>query len=95
MVTRVKNTPIGVVYEDGEIVGLNAGKTKTPFGIVVYQKNDDRSKVAIGSSDPQDFLESVLHTATIRKGTCGQNSRVHIYHNWQYTGGLASTKTSL
>lgn len=28
MVTRVKNTPIGVVYEDDEVVGLKAGKGK-------------------------------------------------------------------
>lgn len=39
MVTRVKNTPIGVVYEDGEIVGLNAGKRDLP--VVTYTTNPD------------------------------------------------------
>lgn len=68
------------------------GKLTAPLGVCVYQKNDDRSKVAVGSSDAQDFVETVLHTAKIPGGLCGPNSRVHIYHNWRYTGGAASTK---
>ena len=39
MVTRVKNTPIGVVYEDGEIVGLKAGKREVP--VVTYATSPD------------------------------------------------------
>lgn len=72
--------------------GVGIGKLTAPLGVCVYQKNDDRSKVAVGSSDAQDFVETILHTATISGGLCGPNSRIHIYHNWKYTSGAASTK---
>lgn len=79
-----------VVWQPSPDGGI--GKLTAPLGVCVYQKNDDRSKVAVGSSDAQDFVETVLHTATISGGLCGPNSRIHIYHNWRYTSGAASTK---
>lgn len=79
MTTRVKNTPIGVVYEDGEAIALKAGKKNIRLPFVLA--NDSVPKVA------GDVLtEQTLFQVTIPGGTMGPNGSLCVDHWFRFTG---------
>lgn len=90
MVTRVKNTPIGVVYEDGEVSGLRAGKTN--LGVLITPFPVDSNDIALRVKNPYNISGSTL-TISPEATSTNINAAISEYLQFNTTTGTSKGGT--